>query len=87
MISKVFIVFKINELSRSYSKRKNKHFNYLNKAADGEFLDLYLKSFFKEPCILCLERKMKSEMKLNSEHLFEHGTLEMNVISRMQYFF
>ena len=26
-------------------------------------------------------------MKLNSEHLFENGTLEMNVISRMQYFF
>ena len=36
---------------------------------------------------MCLEKKMKSEMKLNSEHLFEDTTLEMNVISRMQFFF
>ena len=41
-------------------------------AADGEFLDLYLKSVqensvYKEPCF---ERKMKSEIKLNSEHFF-----------------
>ena len=30
---------------------------------------------------------MKSEMKFNSEHLFEFATLEINVIWRMQYFF
>ena len=29
---------------------------------------------------------MKSEMKLNSEHLFVLATLEINVIWRMQYF-
>ena len=42
-----------------------------DSAADWEFLDLYLKSVhensaYKEPCF---ERKMKGEIKLNSEHL------------------
>ena len=33
------------------------------------------------------ERKMKSEMKLNSEYLFELATPEINAILRRQYFF
>ena len=59
-------------------------FNHNYKAADGEFVDLYLKSVFKK---ICFERKLKSEMKLNSEHLFELDTIEINAIWRMQYFF
>ena len=35
---------------------------------------------------MCFERKMKSETKLNSEHLFELATPEINAIQRMQYF-
>ena len=39
---------------------------FFNKAADGEFLER----------ALCFEKKkMKSEMKLDSEHLFELATL------------
>ena len=30
---------------------------------------------------------MKSELKLNSEHLFEFATLKINAMWRMQYFF
>ena len=30
---------------------------------------------------------MKSRMKLNSEHLFEHATLEINAMWKIQYFF
>ena len=54
------------------------------------FLDLYLKSVFKEILFiknLVFEKKMKSDMKLNSEHFIELATLEINVICRMQYFF
>ena len=52
--SEALIVFKLTELSRSRSKRINIYFNYLNEAADGEALDLYLKSVqensvYKEP--------------------------------------
>ena len=41
--------------------------------ANEEFADLYLKSVqeysvYKEPC--CFERKIKSKIKVNSEHLF-----------------
>ena len=68
------------------------HFNYLNKAADENFFfrSLFEKriqgnSVYKEPCIL--KKKMKSDMKLNSEHFIELATLEINVICRMQYFF
>ena len=35
---------------------------------------------------MCLE-KNKSEIELNSEHLFEFATLQINAIWRMQYFF
>ena len=42
--SEVLTVFKITELSRSYSKRIKIHFSYVNKATDGKFLDLCLKS-------------------------------------------
>ena len=38
---------------------------------------------FKKPCF---ERKKKSEMKLDSENLFELATLEINATWRMQYF-
>ena len=72
--SEVLIVFKLNKLSGSCSKRII-HFNYLNKATDGEFLDLYLKSYSRK---FCFERKSKSEMKLNPKHLFELATLETN---------
>ena len=50
-------------------------------ADDGEFLDLYLKSFiqqnyvYKEPCVL--KEKMKSKMELNSECLFELALLHL----------
>ena len=30
---------------------------------------------------------MKSKVKINSEHLFELAALEINAISRVQYFF
>ena len=36
---------------------------------------------------LCFERKIESEMKLNSEHLFELATREINVTWKKQYFF
>ena len=39
---------------------------------------------YKEPCIL--KKKTKSEMKLNSEHLLELATLEINAIWRIQDF-
>ena len=29
---------------------------------------------------MCFERKMKSEFKLNSEHLFEFATIEINAL-------
>ena len=46
--SEVLIVFKLTELSLGCSKRiiHNIHFNYLNKAVDGEFLDFHLKRAF-----------------------------------------
>ena len=49
------IVFKLTELLRNCSKQtihilifKNTRFNCLNKAADGESLELYLKDIFKK---------------------------------------
>ena len=33
---------------------------------------------YKEPCVLKKKKKMKSEMKWNSEHFFELATLEIN---------
>ena len=35
---------------------------------------------------LCFERKMKSEINFNSDHLFQLATLEINAIWRMQHF-
>ena len=61
-------------------------FNYLNKAVDGEILDLNFKKVFKKILFIktrawCFQRKMKSEIKLNSEHfLFELATFEINAI-------
>ena len=48
-----------------------------DEAADGEFFDLYLKSVqensvYKEPCF---ESKIKNEIELDSEHLFQLATL------------
>ena len=68
------------------------HFNYLNKTVDGVLSDNYLKIVFKKIMfikkgVLCFQRKMKSEMKLNSEHLLELATRKLNAIWRMQYFF
>ena len=51
------------------------HFSYLDKAANGEFLDLYLKIVFKK--ILLIK---KSEMKPHSEHLVELSTPEIHVM-------
>ena len=76
----MIIVFKLTELLCSCSTRII-HFNYPNKTADRESLDLYVKSVLKE--ILFIEI---SKMKLNSEHLFEIATLAINEIWRMQYF-
>ena len=58
-----------------------------DEAANRGFLDLYLKNVqenpgYKEPC-----RKMKSKIKLNSEHLYSHAPLEINANWRMKYFF
>ena len=70
-------------------KRDNRwDFNYLNKAADGKFLfekRTQENSIYKTA--LPLERKMKSEMKSNSEHLFELAALVINSIWRIQFFF
>ena len=53
------------------------------------FLDLYLESVFKKILLIKLyfERKMISQMKLNSEYLLELPAPEINAIWRMQYFF
>ena len=72
----MLIAFKQTELS--YSSSKGIIHTYLKEAGKGESLDFYLKNVFK------IKRKMKSEIKLNSEHLFE---LEENAIWGMQYVF
>ena len=49
-----------------------------------------MESFNKENYVneeTCFERKMKSEMKLNSKNLLELATPEINAMWRMQYFF
>ena len=77
--SEVLILFKLTGLSRSCSKRILH--KAVNKATDGEFLDLNLKSVFEKILFiknLVIQRKMKSKMKLNSE---------INAIWTMQYFF
>ena len=44
------------------------HFNYLNSAANGEFLDLYLKSLFKKiPFTNSPVLKEKGKVKLHIE--------------------
>ena len=72
--SKVLIVFELTELSRRCSKwiiNILQLFQLMIKLPI-ESLDLYLKGIqenfvYKEPCF---ERKMKSKIKLNCEHLF-----------------
>ena len=57
-------------------------------AAAGEFLDLYLKSV-QENFVYNFERKTKSEIKLNSEHLFWtcYTWNTVNTNWRMKYLF
>ena len=58
--------------------------NYLNHVVDGEILDLCFKMVFKKILFfktraLSFRSKMKSEIKLNSQHfLFELATLKIN---------
>ena len=47
-IIQVLIDFRLIDLSRGCSKRIYSPLNYLNKTADGESLDLYLKSLVKK---------------------------------------
>ena len=59
------------------------HFNYVNKAADSELQDLYLKKVLKK--ILFIKgyvfwKKKKNEIKLNYECSFELTTLKINAI-------
>ena len=69
--SEVLIVFNLTELWRSFSKGITNTIIPMNvQAADGEFLAFIWKVFKKILRALCFERKMKSEIKLHSEHLF-----------------
>ena len=62
-----------------------------NQAADGEFLDLCLKNVQENSVYegSCFERKIKKEIKLNSEHFiltcFTWNTVNTNW--RIKYFF
>ena len=88
--SEVLIRFKLTELLRSCSKRTIRTFQLSQQSCWWRiFRPLFQKriqeySVYKQ---LCFERKMTSEMKLNSEHLFEVATFEINAIWRMQYTF
>ena len=78
--SKVLLVFKLTELdSAVVLSGQYKHSNYHNKAADGEFFRSLFEKHFQENYAFkrshCFERKKKSEMKSNFEHLFELPTL------------
>ena len=42
------MIFKLTELSRTVLIRQYIDFKFLNKAADGGFLDLYLKAFSRK---------------------------------------
>ena len=59
------------------------NFNYLNEAADGEFLDLYLKKLFKKVLFInSLEFLKENEQwnEISTDHLFElASSLEINI--------
>ena len=61
------------------------HLNYLNQAADGEFLALYFKGVFKK--IMFIKSLEFRIVKLNSEHLLDLAKLKANEILRMKYLF
>ena len=74
----MMIAFKLMELSHCCCSKRIIHiFQYLNKAADGELLDLYLKTIFKK--ILWNETEFSEHLNLLHLEWKQYG--ERNIFS------
>ena len=90
MISKCLLFLSYLSSRAIVLSREYIHVIFLNKAANGELLDLYLKAFskkilFVKSLVFWKKNETRNEMKFWT--FFELATFEANVIWKMQHFF